>query len=354
MMFKDRLYQKIRALILWLTMSFLALISVETAGSFRSYRPDMLHKSFLPDKDVRKLTVISFNSGLLKFGPFPLVPCVDSRLQAQVDSIFNQDVLNLKRKDRRSSPEPFVLLLQEVWTETAFLTYQSYAHKYGLTMVPSSSDEVTGNGLVIISNLRLSGYHMDFFAEDDPGADRGILQTHFRLSGQSISVANIHTSYDENLGANLSQLEQIRRYMEEYSDQALRIIAGDFNIGPELKKNMPLTASSRYFQEKLIGSAQIRQKWRRLAMNEATWNGANLLAQQPAPLVNIMNWFVDMGDWSGPEILDHLFVSRQFRLKAEPLLALNSRVKIDGCSYADEQGLTNLSDHYGIRAELEF
>lgn len=328
-----------------LPSSMMLKAPLASSGQVQSYEGD------------QKITVASFNSGLLKFGPFQLVPCVDARLKAQIDYVFIQDRLGLGL-DPQKQKKPFVLLLQEIWTPEAYAVYQDYARAYGLNMIPSDFSEVAETGMVTISNMEVQHYELFPFEEDDPGANRGILQTRFIFDQKLISVANIHTSYDENLGVNPVQFAQIRSFMEKTSPDAYHIVGGDFNIGPEVEGEYDLTSFHRsaskiapYWTDFVASTS--RTLWERVELKEPTWDRANPIASDPALFVVMMSLMLDLGDWSGSEILDHIFVSPKFKIHSKSI-SFNEKVLMEQCELADEEGKAYLSDHYGIKAELTF
>lgn len=309
----------------------------------------------VPDSSGLTLTVASFNGGLLKFGPFQMVPCVDARLKAQIDYIFVNDRLGLGMADQGKAA-PFVLLLQEIWTPEAFEAYRFHARDLGLTIIPSDYAQVADTGMVTISNMKSHGFELLPFAEDDPGAKRGILQSVFSLNQALISVANIHTSYHEKLGANPVQFAQIRGFMEEMTPGAFHIVGGDFNIGPEII-SLPVSddgssaARSKPFWSEFIASTS-QKSWERVSLDQPTWDQKNPIASEPALFVRLMSLMLDMGDWSGSEILDHIFVSGNFRISAKEI-SFNEKVFLDECEHSDPEGRAYLSDHYGVKAVLE-
>lgn len=308
-----------------------------------------------------KVSVITYNVGMT---PAPLgitlVPCSRKRLKAQNQAIFHG-------REDISQGEPFILLLQEVWTRRAFEAFTKNAKLKGFHIAPTSFKEIDKNGQMIITNLSPAmpnWYKMHRFSSDEPVVNsRGVLIAKLLSpEGKRFNAANIHTTYStskEFIKVHGSHFTEITDILNRYKTPT--VIGGDFNAGPDLdfKKSRYNVSQALWFGEEGIHSKMSSIDFR-VASDpyQVTWDDDNNeLVYNPTLAIKAFNTF-SFGTFAWEEktsTLDHIFVSKGLKSFGSDRVFFKpgkfSCGKRSSGSWFNKY--TNLSDHYGVLVQID-
>ena len=305
----------------------------------------------------KELSVITYNTGLTKkVAIFPLVSHVKERSAKQAHIFFNQTELINPR-------DPFVLMLQEVWSKRSFKLFKKEAHKKGYYIIPENYKMVKNRGIVTLTNLEVKNYYFNAFTQDHPKINnRGVLVTEIDFNAEPLILFNTHTSYsgyEAPSEVNLSQFREIKNLIENYRDQRI-ILSGDFNSGPDLN-----SANSMYDQSEVLWHSTKTGIFGLLApslnhftnINHRTWDQTNPLIRNSTFIIKMYNQMKNgtFGWEVKTASIDHIFgntgkvISQKRILDQEIEIKKRSHKK----SSEDHSIATRLSDHYGIQVILD-
>jgi endonuclease/exonuclease/phosphatase family metal-dependent hydrolase len=295
--------------------------------------------------------VLTYNAGLLHKAGVDFVACVKPRTTPQVREVFSIPQFN--------ESKPFVITLQEVWTERAYKEYSAEAKKRGLKLVPSKFDDIKNNGQMTITNLPLVAETLIPFSTDSH-VRRGLRVVDVKLKKQLLRVINVHTTYSDSKRYSANQIQQFND-LALYLNDTLKsfkgqvIVTGDLNAGPNVRYH-----NQKYDPAKVLWFDWLLPMFTDRGFTEAvaesnTWDEINPLVAKPTAVIQVVN-SVNYGiaNWEEKTSrLDHIFVSKGLRV-LDSRLALNKTVDLNRkcAERSDERGYTYLSDHFGILAAV--
>lgn len=321
---------------------------LEPTGAEKQLQEELEAEKEKPQEE--SLKIVTYNTGLLKKLGQNFVPCVDERIEPQLQALFAEDVGVVQGKD------PFVLVLQEVWAKEAFYRYLTEATDRDYFVYPKSYSEIKTNGQMIISNL-VEGEQepqMHFFAEDGPAdTQRGLRVSHLKWQGSDIEIINIHTSYStakKFKQRHSDQFQELIEYVASGDKESLRIVAGDFNAGHNLELSQQSYDPIDVIWSPIVDSlGLLGMKWAETAPDELTWDTFNNpLVSQPAWPIKVI------GGWEEHNsTLDHIFFSDSFQIVGEADIVLDQPVEL-AKNCRGKSGSARLSDHYGVAVTLKF
>ncbi len=299
---------------------------------------------------AESLSVVTYNTGLLKKYFINLVPCVTTRTRAQVEAV----------EEELQTYSNFVLNLQEVWTRKGFKAYKKMAKENGYDFVPKEYKDIKKNGQMIISSLPIEFTEFEKF-QRDRRVDRGIRSIGIKMEKGIVKVSNIHVSYSDSKYPNpeqLDQLQQISRYFSQRRPEEKTILAGDFNAGPNM--NYPDTD---YDHTEIIWNQNIISPLEAGGLNllsqveDYTWSGqSNPLITEPTFVIRLYNWIIN-GQWGWEyfsAVIDHVFSN--FGESVDQRVTMNEEREISKRCRGEKR--TNyssfMSDHFANSVELNF
>jgi hypothetical protein len=304
---------------------------------------------------TEKLTVLTFNAGLLKaINLVDLVPFVDKRITLQKYAWLN--LLSQKHFKNKN----IIIGLQEVWTQKAFETYQSIAQQLNLNMAPLTYNEVKTSGIITLTSLPIEDYKFLPFSVDSPTVKRGILHTTLNVKGRSLPVMNLHTNYSDSKGFTekhrIHFIEIINHLKSLDSSPAL--IVGDFNGGDNLVIASP-TKNNQVFEFGKIAWRKFIHEMESIGFKpidfpEAiTWNNANPLVNIPAlPIRIIMGTGKDGKTWEeSTSQLDQIFYRGLVQI-VKGRTFFNKPLRVGDCDKTLRSCF--ISDHSGLATKVEF
>jgi Endonuclease/Exonuclease/phosphatase family len=304
------------------------------------------------DQRTQRIHALTYNTGMLSYGPVNLVPCVKERLAPQVDRLFASA---LAMNTTNTTPDPTIILLQEVWTEESYAAYQKRATELHWHYAPGTYGEIRNHGEMILSNKPLLNYRFHPFVRDSM-ADRGLLVGTVSLDRDFLTIGNVHTAYSEPDVPNPDhavQLEQIARWIRRAGMHENILLGGDLNVGADLEfPHQAYDPAELLWQEIIMKSLPSGWHASQLPQGIVTWDrAANPLIYHPAPLISML--YADrQGSWGEMNsTLDHLFSSTS--LEMDPAFRIMDQPEsVTNCNRTTESGLSYLSDHFGVAVTL--
>lgn len=307
--------------------------------------------SSLPSPDSASLAVLSYNAGLLHRAGVDFVPCVAPRTLVQAKEVFSQP--------RFRTGEPFVLTLQEVWTEKGFNAYAKAAREFGFSITPEKYSEIKSNGQLNVSNLPVSSSEFIPFTNDSH-VNRGFRILTLRWGKRALKVINVHTTYSDSKTYSPLHIEHftdlahlLNKELKTFKGDI--VVTGDFNAGDNLRY-----IKQTYDPAKLLWTDWLEPMFNVRGFQEAraeanTWDEANPLVSKPTAVIKLVNTMHNgIANWEEQSSrLDHIFVSKHLRV-TDSRVVLNKPVDLKRkcAERSDKNGFTHLSDHYGILAEI--
>lgn len=302
---------------------------------------------------AESLVVTSYNTGFLEKGGIDLVPCIKERLAPQVRAVLESATIAPRDKS-------FVILLQEVWTSTAFNAYRKAATAKGYFVAPSAYLDVKTNGQMIITNMEVIASRFEPF-KSESYAGRGIRSVEVASPRGTLVVANVHTSFSDASGflpAHREQFGEITRYFWPITTRASVIVGGDFNAG----RNMNYHGAT-YDARSVIWDGAVTPAFDSLGMrvignpDAITWDEENnVLVNDPTRAIRIMNYFSHgfVGWDQTSSRLDQIFASVHLREIKTGRTMLQRFAPASSCrGHRDAQGRMHMSDHYGVFSEFD-
>lgn len=293
------------------------------------------------------VTLITYNTGLLKKYFVNLVPCVSTRTYAQVRTV----------EEMLQSKTYFAIALQEVWTRKGFKAYKAMAEKNGYKFWPEKYKKVKKNGQMIITNLDVIQFGFQEFNKD-MRVDRGIRWVDLSDGISSFRFANIHTSYSDSSRPNpeqISQLADIKEFAALNSENGL-VIAGDYNAGPGLNYEHTdwdhtevLWEQNTLFPLNDEGLEVISQQ------SEWTWNSEiNPMINKPTFLIRLYSFF-KTGKFGWDDfnaVIDHVFsnIGTPTNAKLDMDFEVSTSKRCRGRSR--ENNLMYMSDHFANSVDV--
>ena len=302
--------------------------------------------------EAEEIRVTTYNAGLLTSTGFNLVPCTTERTLPQVDRILNS-------VNSVPAGEGFAILLQEVWTQYGFDSYEAAAKQKGLYMTPEKYEDVYYNGQIIITNLPVIKTTFQTFGDDDH-AYRGIRSVYVKTEKGPLVIANVHTSYSDSSGflpAHKKQFEVIGKFIDELPKNHQLILGGDFNAGPDMKyRQAKYDAAKTIWDEWILPVFSLRKFHSVGDMKQSTWNEeTNTLVSSPARLVRLMNYYeYGMSAWDqNTARIDHIMAPDSLRANESGVSMIRGEPLAWTCTgRSNAEGLTPLSDHYAAYANF--
>jgi exonuclease III len=298
---------------------------------------------------AEEIRITSYNAGLLTSTGFNLVPCTTERTEPQAQVLLDVDP-NVH----------FAVLLQEVWTQYGFDTYQRIATEKGFTMFPTEYNDVAYNGEIIITNMKVLKHTFVQFPDDDH-AYRGIRSVVVESEKGPVVISDVHTSYSDSTGflpQHREQFKVISQFLDEVmKTKDLSILAGDFNAGPNMSYRQALYNPAKAIWEDTILPVFTSHGMRPFG-DEAqnTWSEeTNTLVSYPARVIRWMNWYeYGISEWDQNSArLDHIMASDEMHTLETGRTMLQGAVLPWTCTgRADANGRTPLSDHYAVYARF--
>ncbi len=304
---------------------------------------------------TEKLTVLTFNAGLLKaINLVDLVPFVDKRTTLQKHAWLN--LLSQKQFKNKN----IIIGLQEVWTQKAFETYQSIAQQLNLNIAPLTYNEVKTSGIITLTSLPIEDYKFIAFSVDSPTVKRGILHTTLNVKGRSLPVMNLHTNYSDSKGfteKHRAHFIEIINHLKSL-DSSPALVVGDFNGGDNLVLASP-TKNNQVFEFGKIAWRKFIHEMESIGFKpidfpEAiTWNNANPHVNIPVlPIRAIMGTGKDGKTWEESDAqLDQIFCRDLIQI-VKGTSFFNKPLRLEDCDNTLRSCF--LSDHYGLATEFNF
>jgi endonuclease/exonuclease/phosphatase family metal-dependent hydrolase len=252
----------------------------------------------------------------------------------------------------------FVLLLQEVFKDDAFLRLKAEAKRLGFHFTPSNSQDATENGVVTITNLPILESHFTPFSQDH-FAKKGILYTLLdRGRGQKIAVANVHTVFSNTTALNqthIKQFQEVGAFVAAHRQQYVPfIVGGDFNAGPDMRyaKEFYPMAQTIWFRGLSPFMEAQQLKW--VHYEGHTWDNNNPLIANPTLVIQLANyWEQGSFKWElSDSQMDHIFVSQDLEVKSTALV-MNTPVELKCPGRMNSDRKSTLSDHYGLMVKIK-
>ncbi|RYZ66905.1 MAG: hypothetical protein EOP05_18480 [Proteobacteria bacterium] len=301
---------------------------------------------------AESVAILTYNAGLLHRAGVDFVPCVAPRTLYQAKEVFSHP--------RFRSGKPFVLTLQEVWTEKGFNAYAKAARTFGFSISPMKYSEIKSNGQLNITNLKVLNSEFLPFSKDSH-VSRGFRITDLRLGKKSLKVINVHTTYSDSKGYSPLHIEQFTDLAYLLNEELKSFkgdiaVTGDFNAG----ENLAYIKQS-YDPAKLLWTDWLLPMFETRGFQEAraegnTWDTSNPLVSKPTAVIKLVNTVhYGIANWEEKSArLDHIFVSKNLRV-SDSRLVFNKTVDLKRkcAERSDKNGYTHLSDHFGILAEIE-
>ncbi len=299
------------------------------------------------------VSVVTYNMAQLKKNGLDLVACTKRRVPLQMEAIF---------KDTASpiyAAKNFVLMIQESWTKRTFEAMKKAALERGFTIFPMEHKFVKNRGDLIVTNIPVLEAKFTAFSSDKY-AEKGITYAQLDLgNGKTFGVINTHTGYSDATGFS----DEHRRHFEELG-QAIEVLkpkstyfvtGGDFNAGPDMGFKVTKFDAVGSIWENGIMPLMRNQNMRLLESVGITWDDTNnTLVSRPPLLLRIVNeWKNGYIGWDQTDsTLDHIFVQEEMEvLRHEIVFKKKYPLRCGGRE--DKDGLTNISDHYGVMAVLK-
>lgn len=303
---------------------------------------------------AEEVRITTYNAGLLTADGFNFVPCTTERTEPQAERILNSPL----------SADPsvhFAILLQEVWTEYGFETYQRLAREKGFSMSPHTYEEVENNGEIIITNMPVLKESFVPYPMDDH-AQRGIRSVVVRSDKGPLIISTVHTSYSDSTGflpAHKDQFRVINQFLDHLGKYNFPIIfAGDFNAGPNMRYRQASYDPAQVIWRDWIAPIFARHKGMHSIgdMTKNTWSeDNNTLVSYPALGVRLddLYWYGDERWDQLSARLDHIMAPAAMKVIEAGRSMLRGEALPWTCvGREDASGLTPLSDHYAAYAKF--
>lgn len=299
------------------------------------------------------VTVVTYNMAQLKKHGLDLVACTKRRVNLQVEAMFNDPASPI------FATRDFVFLIQESWTKRSFKALKKLAQERGYTIFPDDHKIVKNSGQLIITNLATSELKSVPFSKDKY-AKKGMVYARLALEdGKFLGVINVHTTYSDKEGFS----EEHRRHFEELGQMIelekplsdYFVVGGDFNAGPDMGfKQTKYDAPATVWEHGLM-PLMYNQNMRLLESVGITWDDThNELVNNPPLLLRLVNKYKNgyIGWDQTDSTLDHIFVKSDMSVLRHEL-SFTQKVPLKCGRRNKDDGLLNLSDHYGVMAVIK-
>lgn len=280
-----------------------------------------------------RLSVLTFNAGLLRFFGSLLEPAPHVRLRFEA----------LAGALRATGAG--VIAIQEIYRrDHRQRLHGMLADLYPFTSAREGRSLLLGDGLLILSRWPMQARLRQFAngtLEERWLGGRGVLAASLELENLGIRIFNVHATagglfaHPESAAVDAVRRRQIGEILAQADEvpEAIPILLGDFNAGPE-------ASESNYGAIVDAGWVDCYAELNP-GRSEPTWDPANALNRR-GPHRS-----------SPPQRIDHVFL-RKGEVASRRLVPAGARLVFqEPMVRAGDSGFVTLSDHYGLQVELD-